>query len=139
MVTFRIKSAAAYLAAAALFATAPALAQRASIDMADAAAPAPAATAAPAAGGAELQEVTVSASAITISGYDQPTPVTSLGIQQLQVDGPAGPQRCAAITTGVRGLLIAAELQSVEQHQQRSGRIGPAGPAGTSVSIERWC
>jgi outer membrane receptor protein involved in Fe transport len=34
--------------------------------------------------GTTLQEVTVSASAITLSGYDQPTPVTSLGIQQIQ-------------------------------------------------------
>src|SRR5579863_5291568 len=82
---YRIKSAAAYLIAAVLLAAGPAMAQRDSIDAADAAAPAPApaATAAPE-GGAELQEVTVSASAITISGYEQPTPVTSLGIQQLQ-------------------------------------------------------
>lgn len=80
MGTFRIKSAAAYLMAAALLAAGPAMAQRDSIESADAPAPAAAAPAA----GAELQEVTVSASAISISGYQQPTPVTSLGIQQLQ-------------------------------------------------------
>jgi iron complex outermembrane recepter protein len=34
--------------------------------------------------GVSLQEVTVSASAITLRGYDQPTPVTSLGIDQIQ-------------------------------------------------------
>jgi iron complex outermembrane receptor protein len=34
--------------------------------------------------GVTLQEVTVSASAITMQGYDQPTPVTSLGNQQIQ-------------------------------------------------------
>jgi outer membrane receptor protein involved in Fe transport len=73
------------LTAAALLASGPALAQR-SVEAADAAAPAPAPApeaAAPSAG-ATLQEVTVSASAISISGYQQPTPVTSLGIQQLQ-------------------------------------------------------
>jgi outer membrane receptor protein involved in Fe transport len=34
--------------------------------------------------GQELQEVTVSASAISIAGYQAPTPVTAVGIQQLQ-------------------------------------------------------
>src|SRR5215469_9700378 len=34
--------------------------------------------------GATLQEITVSASAISIAGYDQPTPVTSLGLQQIE-------------------------------------------------------
>ncbi len=36
--------------------------------------------------GGELQEVTVSASAISIAGYEAPTPVTAIGIQQLQSD-----------------------------------------------------
>jgi iron complex outermembrane recepter protein len=86
MWTFKLRATATFLTAAALLAAGPVLAQSNSTDAADQAAPAPAppaATAAPAAG-VELQEVTVSASAITISGYDQPTPVTSLGIQQLQ-------------------------------------------------------
>jgi outer membrane receptor protein involved in Fe transport len=42
------------------------------------------ATEAPPALGTTLSEVTVSASAITIAGYDQPTPVSSIGLQQLQ-------------------------------------------------------
>ena len=41
---------------------------------------------APAAPGSELQEITVSASAISIAGYEAPTPVTAIGIQQLQSD-----------------------------------------------------
>lgn len=54
---------------------------------ADAAAPAPTpAAGAPAAPGSELQEVTVSASAISIAGYEAPTPVTAVGLQQLQSD-----------------------------------------------------
>jgi iron complex outermembrane recepter protein len=49
--------------------------------------PAPgAATAETTAPGTELQEVTVSASAISIVGYEAPTPVTTVGIQQLQSD-----------------------------------------------------
>jgi iron complex outermembrane recepter protein len=49
--------------------------------------PAPgAATAETAAPGSELQEVTVSASAISIAGYEAPTPVTTVGLQQLESD-----------------------------------------------------
>ncbi len=46
--------------------------------------PQPPAAGAPA--GTELQEVTVSASAISIQGYQAPTPVTAVGIQQLESD-----------------------------------------------------
>src|ERR1700722_14331193 len=38
------------------------------------------------AGIGELQEVVVSASAISIAGYEAPTPVTSMGLQQLESD-----------------------------------------------------
>ena len=44
----------------------------------------PAATASIAEPENELQTVTVSASAITISGYEQPTPVQTIGVEQLQ-------------------------------------------------------
>ncbi len=46
----------------------------------------PAAAGAPAPGGEALQEVTVSASAISIAGYEAPTPVSVIGIQQLQTE-----------------------------------------------------
>jgi outer membrane receptor protein involved in Fe transport len=120
MGTIRIKSAAAYLIVAALLAASPAMAQRNSIDEADAPAPAPAATA-PAAG-AELQEVTVSASAISISGYQQPTPVTSLGIQQLQ--SSAMPDLSDAVRT-----LPAFAASSSPQNSNESNNIsnGAAG------------
>ena len=46
----------------------------------------PAAAGAPASAGQELQEVTVSASAISIAGYEAPTPVSVIGLQQLQTE-----------------------------------------------------
>ena len=52
--------------------------------LADEAADQPAAAAAP--GGQQLQEVTVSASAISIAGYEAPTPVNVIGLQQLQTE-----------------------------------------------------
>ena len=54
------------------------------IDTAVAQPPQPAAAAPGAAPGQELQEVTVSASAISILGYEAPTPVTAISLQQLQ-------------------------------------------------------
>src|SRR5579862_4246473 len=44
----------------------------------------PSATTAQGSGARELQEVTVSASAISIAGYEAPTPVTAISLQQLQ-------------------------------------------------------
>lgn len=122
MGTFRMKSTAAYLCVVALLAAGPAMAQRDS--EADAAAPAPAAApeATAPAGGAELQEVTVSASAISISGYQQPTPVTSLGIQQLQ--SSAMPDLSDAVRT-----LPAFAASSSPQNSNESNNIsnGAAG------------
>ena len=125
MGTLKIKFAAAYVVLAALLAAGPAMAQRDSIDTADAAAPAaapaPAAAEAPAAG-VTLQEVTVSASAISISGYQQPTPVTSLGIQQLQ--SSAMPDLSDAVRT-----LPAFAASSSPQNSNESNNIsnGAAG------------
>jgi outer membrane receptor protein involved in Fe transport len=52
----------------------------------DAAADQPAAAAAPTETEQQLQEVTVSASAISIAGYEAPTPVNVIGLQQLQTE-----------------------------------------------------
>ncbi len=78
MTKLRCALATVSLTATALLLSGPSLAQ----------APAPdtGATPAPAAPGSELQEVTVSASAISIAGYEAPTPVTAVGLQQLQSD-----------------------------------------------------
>lgn len=59
-------------------------ASAASPDAADASADQAAAAGAPPA--TELQEVTVSASAISIAGYEAPTPVSVIGLQQLQTE-----------------------------------------------------
>jgi iron complex outermembrane recepter protein len=75
--TFKLETTSASLVALLLGVAAPALAQPVASTASTAPSQAPTI-------GTSLQEVTVSASAITLSGYNQPTPVSSIGIQQIQ-------------------------------------------------------
>ncbi len=112
-----------------------------------AAAGAPAAAPAPAAGtaapeiGAELQEVTVSASAITLQGYNQPTPVTSLGIQQLE--SAAMPNMSDALRTLPAFAGSSSPQNSNESNNISNGNAGldqldlrKLGPKRTLVLID---
>ncbi len=72
--------------------------------------------------GAQLQEITVSASAITFSGYDQPTPVTSLS--SLQLESAAMPD----LTDAVRQLPAfggsSSPQNAVEADEVSNGEAG---------------
>jgi iron complex outermembrane recepter protein len=83
MMRLKVSSISVSLAIATLFAAGQSFAQS-NVQAATAAAPAAATPAPGTAPGSELQEVTVSASAISIAGYEAPTPVTAVGLAQLQ-------------------------------------------------------